>query len=228
MSLFKSYFICCSVLIFWASIMLWGWGFFSPLWYLYSESSFYSFWLSLTKPHCTFIALQMLHDPISSSASYTAVSALTNCSCWVLCILQPQEQKQAGTLRWCGCSMSEQPSVVVASWPSLPSTQDLGKNDKASPNLINQWSGSWLLLWIFNVPLGKGAMLWPVLLVSLWFLFSLISVPKQKVTHKISEQLKLFLFSRRNIYIWGACSFYQITDGFLPKSSVWTADISRQ
>lgn len=28
MSWFKSYLTCCSVLIFWVSIMLWGWGFF--------------------------------------------------------------------------------------------------------------------------------------------------------------------------------------------------------
>lgn len=93
LSQFKSYFTCCSVIVFLGQHNAVGlFGFFpydihvlSPLFDL------------LAQPYkaivCTFIAMQMLLDLISSFVSYAAVSSLTNCSYSVIYILQLYEMQ---------------------------------------------------------------------------------------------------------------------------------------
>lgn len=72
--------------------MLWGWvGFFFP----YDIHILRPLFILLAQPYkaiaCAFIAMQMLLDLISFSASHAAVSTLTNCSYSVMCILQLYE-----------------------------------------------------------------------------------------------------------------------------------------
>lgn len=82
LSWFKSYFTSCSVIVFWgqhnAMRLLVG-GFFP-----YDIHVLSPLFILLAQPckaiACTFIAMQMLLDLISSPASYAPVSTLTNCS----------------------------------------------------------------------------------------------------------------------------------------------------